>query len=143
MATARIARIEGELNPGLDRLLPRGGPPAAGAVTEIKPSESATVTEPELASYLDLDALLEIAGGRAEMPPSPHQCIADFAEPRISDPAIFQGGRPLSILERLASEIIPTFDENEELRSLAGTIIADEIELHRQLAAGIHSVIAS
>jgi hypothetical protein len=137
------AKIEGVPNASLDRLLPSVGAPAPGAVTEIKPSETVAIADPELAGYLDFDALLEIAGRRAATPPSPHQCIADFAEPRISDPTVFQGGRPLSILERLASEIIPTLDQNEELRSLAGAIIADEIDLHRQLAARIHSGIAS
>jgi hypothetical protein len=140
MATAKI---EGVPNPGLDRLLARVGPPTPGAVTEIESSATVAVADPELAGYLDFDALLELAGRRGAMPPSPHQCIADFAEPRISDPTVFQGGRPLSILEQLVSEIIPTLDQNEELRSLAGTVIADEINLHRQLAARIHSGIAS
>jgi hypothetical protein len=135
------AKIEGV--PGLDRLLSRVSPPTPAARTEIAPSETAAVADAELAGYLDFDALLEIAGRRAAMPPSPHQCIKDFAQPRISDPTIFQGGRPLSILEQLASEIIPTLDQNEELRSLAGTVIADEIDLHRELAARIHSGIAS
>jgi hypothetical protein len=141
MATGRI---EGENRyPGLDRLLPRTGPLTSGALTQIKPSKTAAVTDPEPAGYLDLDALIEIAGQRTATPPSPHRCVADFAEPQISDPTIFQGSRPLLILERLASDIVPTLDENEELRSLAGTIIADEIERHRQLAARIHSGIVS
>jgi hypothetical protein len=141
MATGRI---DGENRyPGLERLLPRTGPPKSRAPTQIEPSKTAAVTDPEPAGYLDLDTLVEVAGQRAVTPPSPHQCVADFAEPPISDPTIFQGSRPLSILEQLASDIIPTFDENEELRSLAGAIIADEIERHRQLAGRIHGGIVS
>jgi hypothetical protein len=138
MATGRI---DGENRyPGLDRLLPRTGPVKSGALTPIEP---APVAESEPAGYLDLDTLVEVAGQRAVTPPSPHRCVADFAEPQISDPTIFQGNRPLSILERLASDIIPMLGDNEELRSLAGTIIADEIERHRQLAGRIHGGIVS
>ncbi len=133
--------IEGEHHdPGLDRLLPSIGPLTPVTLTEVKPSSgTATVADPGAVDYLDLDALIDVAGLRPSKAPPPHRCIADFAEPRVADPTIFQGNRPLSILEQLASDIIPTFDENEELRSLAGSIIADEIERHRQLAARIHS----
>ena len=131
--------IEGEHHdPGIDRLLPRIGPLTPGALPEIRPPETAAVAVPEPAGYLDFDALIDIAGLRTAGPPPPHQCIADFVEPRITDPTIFQGSHPLSILERLASDIIPTFEANEELRSLASSVIADEIDRHRQLAARIH-----
>ncbi len=112
-----------------------------GARGGITPSD--TISDPEAAGDLDLDALIDIGRRRAAARRSPQQCIADFAEPRISDPAIFQGSRQLSILERLASDIIPAFDDNEELRALAGDVIADEIDRHRELAARILSGIMS
>jgi hypothetical protein len=110
---------------------------ALDALAGIQPSEPAAVTDPNAASHLDFEALLDIVSQRASA--SPDQWIADLIEPRISDPARFQGGRSLSILERLASDILPNLDESEELRSLAGAIIADEIDRHRELAARIHS----
>jgi len=125
------------------RLRRRVVPLRPGATTGAESSEAATEADAELVGYLDLDGLLEIAGLPAAMGIPPHQCIAEFTEPRIADPAIFQGGRPLSILEQLSSDVIPTFDENEELRSLAGTVIEDEIDRHRELAARIHSGIPS
>jgi hypothetical protein len=166
MATGRV---DGQPNQSLDRLLPRVSPRTPAAVTEGEPSETAAVADPELASDLDivkksrrflvrrgvtdadpvsdldLDALVEMAGERADARPAsaPNQCIAEFAEPRISDPAILQGGRPLSILERIAADLVPTLGENEELRSLAGKVIADEIDRHRRLAAQLLTGIPS
>jgi hypothetical protein len=129
--------------PALDRVLPRIGPLTPGALPEIKPSGAAAAVDLDPVGYPDRDALIDIAGQRTASPPPPHQCIADFVEPRIADRTIFEGRRPLSILERLASDIIPTLDENEEFRSLAGSIIADEIERHRQLASWIHGGIVA
>jgi hypothetical protein len=166
MATGRI---DGQPNPSLDRLLPRVSPRTPAAVTEGEPSETAAVADSELASDLDsvkrpgrflvrrartdadpvsdldLDALVELAGGRVDARPasSPNQCIAEFAEPRISDPTILQGSYPLSLLERIASDLVPTLGDNEELRSLAGKVIADEIDRHRRLAAQLLNGIPS
>jgi hypothetical protein len=105
---------------------------------QVNPS-AATVADPAPAGYLDFGGLVDSAQGTSGAPSrSPHQWIADFVEPRITDPALLQSGRSLSVLERLASNIIPALDESEELRSLAGAIIADEIERHRELAARLH-----
>jgi hypothetical protein len=112
------------------------------AVAQVSPSE--IVTDPEAIGYLDFETLVEMLGRRTTGAPSrsPRQWIADFVAPIVADPALFQGGRSLSILERLASDIIPYLDESEELRSLAGDIIADEIERHRELATRLQSGIA-
>jgi hypothetical protein len=161
-------RIDEQRNPSLERMLPRVSTGTSAALTEIEASEAAAVdpglasdldilkrrrrflegqavTDPDSVSDLDLDALVEMAGQRAEASPTspPHQCIAEFAEPRISDPAILLGSRPLLILEQIASELVPTLGESEELRSLAGKVIADEIERQRRLAARILSGIPS
>jgi hypothetical protein len=61
----------------------------------------------------------------------------------ISDPTVFQGDRPVSILQRLASDVLPNLEESEELRSLAGALIADEIERHRNLLTRLHDGIAA
>lgn len=129
--------IEGDRrDPGLDRVPPRAAPLTLSIPPETTPPGTAAAIDSDVVGYLD--ALVDVAGRRTATPPPPHRCIAEFAEPRILDPTIFQGNHPLSILERLASDIIPALDENEELRSLAGSIIADEIERHRLLAALVH-----
>jgi hypothetical protein len=136
------------------------------AVTaEVRPSETNAAAEPQRGYTLELRAGTEseTIGGAAAEPPgylefetlvnnavrrnlmgsrSPRQMVADFVEPWISDPTPFLGGRALSILERLASDIIPALDESEELRALAGAIIADEIQRHRELAMRLQDEIA-
>ncbi len=113
--------------------------------TEANPPGITNVSATESVSYPDFDALIEDIANRrksARAPRSPQEIVADFIEPRISDPAAFRGTRPLSILERLALEIIPALEENEELRSLAGAVIAEEIERHRELALRLQDSIA-
>jgi hypothetical protein len=105
-------------------------------VAEVLPPDVANISAPESVSYPDFEALIEEIASRRKStraPRSPQQIVADFIEPRISDPAAFRGSRSLSILERLASEIIPALEESEELRSLAGAVITEEIERHREL----------
>jgi hypothetical protein len=112
---------------------------------EVKPPDMADIAAPESAGYPDFDALIEEIATRrrsTRAPRSPQQIIADFIEPRISDPTPFQGGRSLSILERLAAHIIPALDESEELRSLASAVIAEEIERRRELARRLQGSIA-
>jgi hypothetical protein len=116
-----------------------------GTAVETTPPETVDIAAPESVSFPDFDALIEDIAVRrrsTSAPRSPQQIIADFIEPRISDPTPFQGGRSLSILERLASDIIPALDESEELRSLAGAVIAEEIELRRELARRLQDNIA-
>jgi hypothetical protein len=138
MATARI---EGEHG---DTAFAGAAQPTPDVLVEIKPPETTSIAAPTPASYRDFEALIDIAGRRASAAAvrSPHQWIADFVMPRISDPTLFQGSRSISILERLASDILPSLDESEELRSLAGAIINDEIERHRELLARLDSGIA-
>ncbi len=109
-------------------------------LARAKPSETAPIASAEPVSYGDFETLIDIAGRRASAATvrSPHQCVADFVMPRISDPTVFQGRGTISILERLAWDIIPALDENAELRSLAGAIIGDEIERHRELLMQLH-----
>jgi hypothetical protein len=150
-------RIEG------DRGDAKGIVPSRGALTPIKPFETpkpseakrsenksdarssetrpagapSEITEADAAAavYLEFEDLIEEAGKRkAKKPRSPRRCVADFVEPRIPDPTVFQGGRSLEMLERLAAEIIPGLDESEELRNLASAIIADEIKRYIDLA---------
>jgi hypothetical protein len=127
-------RVEGDQrNTAITNTQPLARTPAV----QVKPP--AAVADPTPSGYLDLGGPVDGAQPTSDGPPrSPHQWIADFVEPRITDPALLQSGRSLSILERLASHIIPALDESEELRSLAGAIISDEIERHRELAARLH-----
>jgi len=134
-------RIESERR---DAALARIAQPTRNALAEInKPSQTTPAPPPQPASHKDFEALLDTAGQRASATiRSPRQWVADFVMPRISDPTLFQGSRSVWILERLASDILPTLDESEELRSLAGVVIADEIERHRALLARLHGGIA-
>jgi hypothetical protein len=115
-----------------------------GVLAQIEPPETTSVAASRPLTYRDFEALIDIAGRRAAaaMIRSPRQCIADFVMPRISDPSVFQGSRSISILERIASDILPNLEESEELRSLAGAVIADEIERHRELLARCHGAIS-
>jgi hypothetical protein len=131
-------RIESELG-SMAALVARS---TLGMGVEVRPAD---IAAPESVSYPDFDALIEEIATRrrsTKAPRSPQQIIADFIEPRISDPTSFQGGRSLSILERLVSHIIPALDESEELRSLAGAVIAEEIERRRELARRLQGSIA-
>jgi hypothetical protein len=136
-------RIEGDRR---DMALAGTTPTTPGAIANTKPVGT-TVTAPRPADPREFEALISITGRRAAAAAaairSPHQCIVDFVMPRISDPTIFQGGRSISILEQLASDILPNLDESSELRSLAGAIIADEIARHRELQTRIHAGIAA
>jgi hypothetical protein len=114
-------------------------------VAEILPPEIPNVSAPESVGYSDFEALIEEIARRrksTKAPRSPQQMVADFIEPRVSDPAAFRGSRSLSILERLASEVIPALDESEELRSLARAVITEEIERHRELGRRLQDDIA-
>ncbi|QPC42958.1 hypothetical protein HW532_09810 [Kaustia mangrovi] len=62
--------------------------------------------------------------------------LVDFIMPRIAEPGIFQ--RSVSILEHLAADVIPRLEGGEELRSLATTLIEDEIGRHQDLLERIH-----
>jgi len=128
-----------------DVALASTAPPARVAPAEIKPPGTTPNAAPKPASPRDFETLISIAGRRASAGTgrSPHQCIVDFVMPRISDPTVFQGGRSISILEQLASDILPNLEENDELRSLAGAVIADEIARHRELLMRLHSGIAA
>jgi hypothetical protein len=135
-------RIEGDRR---DMALAGTTPTTAGASANTKPVGT-TVGAPKPADPREFEALISIPGRRASAAAairSPHQCIVDFVMPRISDPTIFQGGRSISILEQLASDILPNLEESSELRSLAGAIIADEIARHRELQTRIHAGIAA
>jgi hypothetical protein len=115
-------------------------------VAEILPPDITDVSAPESISYSDFEALIEEIASRrksTKAPRSPQQIVADFIEPRISDPAAFRGSRSLSILERLASEVIPALDESEELRALARAVITEEIERHRELGRRLQDGIAA
>ena len=139
MATGRI---DGEHR---DAALANIAQPTPGTLAEIKAKDATAVPLPQPSIYRDFETLIGIVGRRrsAATVRSPDQCIADFVTPRISDPTVFQGSGSISILERLASDILPTLQESEELRSLAGAVIADEIARHRDLLMRVHGGIAA
>ncbi|MBV9564302.1 MAG: hypothetical protein JOY90_28255 [Bradyrhizobium sp.] len=74
---------------------------------------------------------------------SPQADIADFIMPRLAEPQILQSGRALGILEQLVADIVPTFEESHELRSLAQAVLTTEIARRRELIEQLHRGIAT
>jgi hypothetical protein len=93
----------------------------------------------------DFEAFINAAGRRASSASarSPRRYIADFVMPKIFDPTVLQSERSVSILEQLATSILPNLEDGEELRVLAGALIADEIARHRDLLTRLHNGIAA
>jgi hypothetical protein len=114
----------------------------AQPVAEIKPAGVRPLA-PRPVTHQDFERLIDLIGARAAAPRSPRQRIADFVMPRLTDPSILKGGRSVSILERLAADTLPQLEESEELRALAGAIIADEIARHRDLLTRLQGSVAA
>ncbi len=135
----------GRIDSKRDSALAGVAQPTPAAPTEIDAKDAAAIAAARPPFYREFEKLIDITGRRASAATvgSPHQCIVDFVMPLISDPTVFQGSRSISILERLAADILPNLDESEELRSLAGAVIADEIARHRELLMRLHSGIAA
>jgi hypothetical protein len=125
-------RIQNEpVDFGLDRLGPPTGVPGADAgASEVD----------------EFSALLKVAERRlsaVEARTSPSEDLADFIMPRLTQPAILQGGRSLAILEHLVTSVIPSLEESHQLRSLATAAIAAEITRRRDLLDRLHQGIAT
>jgi hypothetical protein len=125
-------RIENEpANVGLDRLSPSRAVPDADA---------------NVAGVEEFTAFLKVGEGRVSaltVRTSPSEDLADFIMPRLTQPAILQGGRSLAILEHLVTAVIPTFEESNQLRSLATAVISAEITRRRELLNRLHQGIAA
>jgi hypothetical protein len=128
----------------LDLALDDIGQLAPGLAVEIKPSAN-RASEATPAAHEDFAAVINAAGQRATSAAarSPRRYIADFVMPKIFDPSVLQSERSVSILERLAANILPNLEDGEELRALAGALIADEIARHRDLLTRLHNGIAA
>jgi hypothetical protein len=57
--------------------------------------------------------------------------LIDFVMPRIPEPAILR--RSVSILQHCVTQLVPGLEGGEQLKSLAKTLMQDEIERHREL----------
>jgi len=118
--------------------LERVGQSSRVPATDIKPPTSQP-TDSQPAPPRDFGTAIETADrSTAEATRSPRQCIADFVMPTMTDPTLLQSSRSVSILEHLASEILPNLDAGDDLRSLAGAIIADEIARRRDFLMRLH-----
>ena len=108
---------------------------------------SSPAAEPDVAAAAEeFTALLKVAERRrsgSAARTSPSEDLADFIMPRLTQPAILQGGRSLEILEHLVTAVIPTFEGNHQLRSLATAVIAAEITRRRDLLDRLHRGIAT
>jgi hypothetical protein len=119
----------------------RGAPVRA---VDFKPSANRPAEAQPVAPE-DFEAFINAAGQRASSAAarSPRRYIADFVMPKIFDPTVLQSERSVSILEQLATSILPNLEDGEELRALAGALIADEIARHRDLLTRLHHGIAA
>jgi hypothetical protein len=54
-----------------------------------------------------------------------------------------QSAKLVPILERLVSHVLPNLEDSEEFRTLAGTLISDEIGRHRDLMTRLNGGIAA
>jgi hypothetical protein len=116
---------------------------APGLAVEIKPLAKRP-GETKAVTHEDFEVFINAAGQRASAAArSPRRYIADFVMPKIFDPTVLQSERSVSILERLAASILPNLEDGEELRTLAGALIADEIARHRDLLTRLHNGIAA
>jgi hypothetical protein len=128
----------------LDVALDDIGQRAPGPAMEIKPLANRPLETKPL-THEDFEVFINAAGQRATgtAARSPRRYIADFVMPKIFDPTVLQSERSLTILERLAARILPNLEDGEELRALAGALIADEIARHRDLLTRLHNGIAA
>jgi len=128
----------------LDLALDGIGQGAPVRAVDIKPSANRP-QEAQPAAREDFEAFIAAAGQRANSTAarSPRRYIADFVMPKIFDPTVLQSERSVSILEQLATSILPSLEDGEELRALAGALIADEIARHRDLLTRLHNGIAA
>jgi hypothetical protein len=130
-------RIESERSGlALDRVRQR----APALTADVRPSDSRSA-ETKRTAPENLETLANPTEQRAAN--SPRRYIADFVTPKISDPTVLQSAQLVSILERLVSSVLPNLEDGEELRSLACTLIADEIARHRDLQTRLHSGITA
>jgi hypothetical protein len=130
-------RIESErLGLALDRVRERAPRPAA----DVKPSDSRPAQASPIAPE-HLETFTKPADHRSAN--SPRQRIADFIAPKLSDPTVLQSAKLVPILERLVSHVLPNLEDSEEFRTLAGTLISDEIGRHRDLMTRLNGGIAA
>ncbi|MER9967721.1 hypothetical protein [Mesorhizobium sp. M0060] len=59
------------------------------------------------------------------------EILANFVMPNIPEPAILR--RSVSILQHLVTHLVPGLEGGEQLKTLARTLIEEEIERHRDL----------
>lgn len=138
MASGRIE------NDRLEVALEGPGQPARGQAVEVggravDPAATKPADAQDFEAFINLNAAEEgTATSRSH-----RQRVADFVRPRLSDPSVLRSPRSVSILEHLVADILPQLDDGEELRALAGAIIAEEIARHRDLLSRIHAGIAA
>jgi hypothetical protein len=120
--------------------------PADGGLDRLSAPRVERDAGANTAGVEEFTALLKVAEGGVSAfaaRTSPGEDLADFIMPRLTKPAILQGGRSLAILEHLVTSVIPTLAESQQLRSLATAAIAAEIARRRDLLDRLHQGIAT
>jgi hypothetical protein len=113
-----------------------------------EPTSPPKIGAPELApdTIADTFATAAPATGQraaATAAPSLRDAIAEFVMPKISNPALLHSARATLVLEHLVSDVLPALEGSEELRTLASTVLEDEVGRHRELVARIHAGLAA
>jgi hypothetical protein len=72
-----------------------------------------------------------------------HDEIADFVMPRVGNSGIFNSARYMEILGRVIEQVLPSFDESDEISAIATAVIEEEMERHRELQERIYQALGA
>lgn len=87
------------------------------------------------AQLKEFEALLKARQRRQQRAGGPTltEDLAELVMPQIADPEIFQSGRYTAILDELVTEVLPTIEEDVEVRELVALLLTEELDRHRTL----------
>ena len=69
--------------------------------------------------------------------------IADFVMPRVGNSGIFNSARYMEILGCVIEQVLPSFDESDEISAIATAVIEEEMERHRELQERIYQALGA
>lgn len=100
--------------------------------TQLRPLDGAGTQRVERSREALFDALLPAAPGGPSAR-SLRRNVERLGQSGTIDPSLFAGSRPGDILEDLLQRIVPSLALDEDTRSLALTLIRDELDTRRAL----------
>lgn len=100
--------------------------------TQVRPLDGAGTQRVERSREALFDALLPASTGQPAVK-SLRRNVERLGESGGIDPSLFAGSRPGDILEDILERIVPNLALDEDTRSLAMTLIRDELDTRRSL----------